>query len=77
MDAKICDCCGKIITDLHRARVKSFYIEDEPIKEESTGKMRWWEVRKETPIIQTDLCGKCFDKLRGLAGCGPEVEEDG
>lgn len=70
MDAKVCDCCGEVITDFHRAKMKSFYIQGEPIKDETTGKMRWWEVRKETPIVEIDLCGKCFDKLTGFVEIG-------
>lgn len=73
-NAKICDCCGKVIEDLHRARLHCFYIQDEPIKDESTGKMRWWEIRKETPIIEVDICGKCFDKMRGFAN--PLLDEE-
>jgi hypothetical protein len=70
MDAKVCDCCGGVITDLHRAKMKSFYIQGEPIKDETTGKMHWWEVRKETPIVEIDLCGKCFDKITGFVEIG-------
>lgn len=74
-DAKICDCCGTVIEDLYRAKMKCFYIQGEPIQDETTGKMRWWEVRKETRPITVDLCGRCFDKLRGFATNGPEVEK--
>lgn len=72
-DAKICDCCGMVATDLHEARMHVFYIQDEPIKEDD-GKCRWWRVKKETPNIEIDLCGRCWDKLRGLAGGGLDGE---
>ena len=66
-DAKICDCCGKIVIDPHEARMHVFYIKDNPIKDDD-GKCRWWREKRETPDIKIDLCEKCWDKIRGLAG---------
>lgn len=64
-DAKICDCCGKVMGDLHRAKTHCFYMQDEPIEDED-GRKRWWSVKKESPTIEIDLCGECWEKLRGL-----------
>lgn len=67
-DAKICDCCGKVVTDLHEARMHVFYFGDQ-----DDGGGGFFRVRRQTPKMQVDLCGKCWDKIRGFAG----GEDDG
>lgn len=77
MDAKICDCCGKIVTDSYEARMHIFYINEEPECAPARNPLSNVFVKRQvkTPEIEIDLCGKCFDKLRGFASNGPEVDE--
>lgn len=63
-DVKICDCCGKVIIDLHEARMKAFYFNEEPVGESKC----FFKLRKETPPLTVDLCGECWDTIRGFAG---------
>lgn len=60
-DAKICDCCGRIISDFHEARMHVFYF-----GEQDDGGGGFFRVRQKSPKIRIDLCGDCWEKLRGF-----------
>ena len=65
-DCKVCDCCGEVITDLYEARMHVFYMADQ-----DDGHGWSFKIKHKSPEIKVDLCGKCWDKLRGFA---PEDE---